>query len=504
MSNSFRPSYAGQAALFALLGLISGCQGQDKAPQSRDKTPGTLPNFIVFDIDSMRLDRLDESRRADTPALHSLVDRGVVFDAAYSSSGWTAPSLATLLLGAFPILERKHAGRGRAWFPTIQGVPTLPEVLGYYGYDTTAFWGGDGDGLLVGSSEIFGTSHKWARDHTASYDRDITTWLEQSAEPPFFALVHNLDLHRPGPPRMHDPSGPGAEPQPDCVPEAFGPQARQRTIDLGPEESVQHLIERYDCALICYDLSVARVLAALEATGLAGNTVVVLTSNHGELLREHDVFGHELLYEPVLHIPFVVVDPQDPEPRHVSEPVELQDLAPTLLSWAGATVPREMDGRSLLPLLNRSGPIEPLTEQFALTNRGNAAIRAEGYKLIRADDSLVDGPNLHALSERPRSGAWIELYDLEADPDELVDLAAERPELASELDARLGAWVEPRYAERGQPPSAMDGDLERALKERGYWETVAEPGAERKPPPPGAEREPPPPGAVEPQLGVLD
>jgi arylsulfatase len=456
------------ATLLPLLCLACGSADQVAPPE-------LPPNFLVFDIDSMRYDRLDASRRAQTPSLHGLVDRGVVFDAAYASSGWTAPALATLLLGGFPPLEHVTVADGRAWAPTVRGLPTLPEVLGYYGYHTAAFWGGTGKGILSDSGRGFEHSESWSEQGGTSYDLDVTTWLRQQAEPPFFAFVHNIDLHHPRPPMGPPPPGASITPPPHCMLELFGDQARRRLASQDPLEKARLQAERYDCGLLYYDRSIGRILGALDSAGFAHNTVIVVTSNHGELLLEHNVVGHELLYDPVLHIPLVVVDPRQAESRRVSQPVELQDIAPTLLSWAGATVPREMQGRSLVPLLEQSGTIPDLTALFALSNRGNAAIRSDGFKLIHADDSLPDGGTKFTFSGQPRQGSWSELYDLQADPDELVDLSAARPDLTAELSARLEAWVSPRYAESDQPLPAMDQALERELKERGYWEAVAEP-----------------------------
>jgi arylsulfatase A-like enzyme len=461
--------------------VLLGCRA---APPS----PSSPPSFLVIDIDSMRFDRMDEARREATPALHSLMDRGVVFEAASSSSGWTAPSLATLLLGSFPTMELTQARGAQAWAPSLEGSPTLPEVLGYYGYETAAFWGGEGDGLLRGSNAIF--DHSQGLGRPASYDLPVSTWLEQRGEAPFFAFVHNLDLHRPGPPRLDQ--SPGASPEPACVQRVFGPLARQRRDTLAGEELVSFHTERYDCALRCYDRSVARILATLEDTGLAQRTVVVLTSNHGELLGEHDTLGHELLYEPVLHIPLVIANPSSPVPRRERALVELQDLAPTILDWAGATLPQQMTGRSLLPMLAGDGEVEAPGASFALTNRGNASVRRGSHKLIRADDSLTNGPTMTRWAQDPRVGAWTELYALDSDPGELTDLSADQAALAAELDALLGTWIEARYAESARPPRPMDAALERTLKEQGYWDAVRTPSG--GPPPDGARRPPPPEG----------
>lgn len=460
--------------LLWLLGVAAGCGGPEAPAEVPVEVPAEAPpNFLVFDIDSMRYDRFDEARRADSPSLHGLADRGVFFEAAYASSGWTAPALATVLVGGFPPFEQVTVRESRAWTPTVRDIPTLPEVLGYYGYQTAAFWGGTGKGILSDSGRGFDRSEGWSEQGGNSYSSDVIAWLEHHAEPPFFALVHNVDLHHPRPPM--GPPIPGSKAPPDCMYQLFGDAARQRLASGDPVEKGRLHAERYDCGLVQYDWAVGKILAALEGTDFVDNTVVVVTSNHGELLLEHGVVGHELLYDQVLHIPLVIFDPRQPEPRRVSTPVELQDIAPTLLSWAEATVPQQMGGRSLLPLLQQTGELPPLTELFAMSNRGNAAIRKDGYKLIRADNSLPDGDTKFTVSGQQREGSWLELYDLRADPDELVDLSEALPDQARDLSARLETWVAARFRETDKAPRAMDRALERELKERGYWDVVAEP-----------------------------
>jgi arylsulfatase A-like enzyme len=466
-------------ALLLALGPAA-CTTPEPAPAtSPEPTPveaALTPNILLFDIDSMRSDRLDQdSRRSVAPTLHALADRGVVFEAAYTPSGWTAPALAALLVGRFPPMEPSLAGHTKVWSPTTTGVPTLPEVLGYYGYQTAAFWGGTTWGVLSKSNQGFDHSTKWSPEVAGSQHSDVTAWLEQQARPPFFAMVHNVDLHRPLPRIGTSPSQAQVDALPPCLVRDLGKAAQYLSSRESAEEGAHSMARRYDCGLKHYDTSVARILAALEASGFAETTIVVITSNHGELLLEHGMVGHELLYEPILHIPLVIFDPRNPQPHRVAGLVTLQDLAPTLLTMAGAVVPREMQGRSLLPLLEQSGTIPPLDELYALTNMGNAAIRSGQHKLIRGDDSLTEGRTKYTWSGRPREGEWSELFDLQADPDELVDLTHELPELAAELEARLTAWQTELYVPSDLPLGPMDAALEAALKEGGYWDAVVAP-----------------------------
>ena len=470
-------------ALLLSLGLLA-CTTPESPPEAAPPPPAEAlpPNILLIDIDSLRLDRFEENKRQVAPALHALQDRSVVFEAAYAPSGWTAPSLGALLTGRFPHLEPNAAGELKAWTPTLEGLPTLPEVLGYYEYQTAVFWGITHQGLLAKSSRGFQHSTRWTPGHGSSYDADVVSWLHEFAEPPFFAMVHNVDLHRPMPRVGTSPTQATLDALPRCLVKDLGESAQLLSQRADQATGARAMARRYDCGLSFYDGSVARILAALEAAGFADDTIVVVTTNHGELLLEHGVVGHELLYEPVLHIPLLVFDPRHPEPRRLDELVELQDLAPTILAWAGAVPPREMHGRSLLPLLEGegepAGDLQPLSDLFAMTSMGNAAIRAGHHKLILADDSLKDGVSKVTWSGSMRSGSWMELYDLQADPAELVDLSTGLPELASELEGRLLAWQAERYIRSDEPLEPMDPALEAALKERGYWDAVVAPEKE--------------------------
>jgi arylsulfatase A-like enzyme len=459
---------APSCASLLLATMVLGCQ-------RRDPPPALPPNIVIFDIDSMRADRLEEPSRAVAPTLHDLADRAAVFDAAYAPSGWTAPSLATLLVGRFPPLQPVSAGERYAWTPTIDDLLTLPQVLGYYGFQTAVFWGGTSQGILSNSDRGFGYSTQWRQERSSSYSDDVVQWLQLAAEPPFFALIHNIDLHRPMPRLGPTPSQEALAAIPRCVERDLGEVARQRSAWQSAEAGVRPITHSYDCGLSYYDGAMASILGAIETAGFSENTVIVVTSNHGELLLEHDVVGHELLYDPVVHVPLLVFDPRDPTPRHVEDPVQLQDLAPTLLAMVGAVIPQQMHGRSLVPLLHGTGPMAPLAELCALTNMGNAAIRRGRFELIRGDDSLGETLSKVTWSGQRRRGAWTELYDLQEDPAEAVDLYRARPDLADELEADLIAWQAQRYVRTEQPVQPIDPALEQALKERGYWEAVAAP-----------------------------
>jgi arylsulfatase A-like enzyme len=198
--------------------------------------------------------------------------------------------------------------------------------------------------------------------------------------------------------------------------------------------NLEQLVKNYYRTLLTVDENVGRVLDALDAYNLTADTVVVYTSDNGFFLGEHGLFDKRLMYEPSIRVPFLMRFPGrlpagSVDSRHMVLNV---DLAPTLMDLAGLPVPPGLHGRSLMPLLNgreTSWRDAFLYEYYeypaAHCVRKNRGVRTDRWKLVH-------------FWEQPEE--W-ELYDLQTDPDETVNLAA-RPEQRSriaELRRRLEA-----------------------------------------------------------------
>ncbi len=235
------------------------------------------------------------------------------------------------------------------------------------------------------------------------------------------------------------------------------------------------LIDRYDQEVAAVDHAFGELVAALEERGLADEVVWVVSADHGEVMLEHDFhFGHGMHVEPTLHVPFVLRLPRgDQGPRRIDTTVQLVDLAPTLLELAGVTHDRAyLHGRSLFPLLHG----EPFPERPVLAQGGHfrgASITDRGWRLVETIPSAGAGmvatlgnvhgrrwmwsrlPELEGLvygvddltgtlesldfesivrDARAALGApHHELFDLNTDPAQEVDLAASEPEMLSRL-----------------------------------------------------------------------
>ena len=200
------------------------------------------------------------------------------------------------------------------------------------------------------------------------------------------------------------------------------------------------LYRNYCETVVSVDEQVGRIVEALDAEGLAENTVVIYAGDNGHFWGEHGLYDKRLAYEESIRIPFIVRYPagiRDPG-RRARQMVLNIDLAPTLLELAGLAPPADMQGRSLVPVLaNPSAPGRTawLYEHFPvfpIPIPGITAIRTERYKYVEYQNDL-----------RPR-----ELFDLQADPREQTNL----------IDTPEGAgWAD-----------ALQQELERLKKETGY------------------------------------
>ncbi|MCW3052678.1 MAG: Arylsulfatase [Chthonomonadales bacterium] len=211
---------------------------------------------------------------------------------------------------------------------------------------------------------------------------------------------------------------------------------------LGPVTDAEYVASLYDAEIRHVDDGIAEILATLEETGLAEDTLVVLTGDHGESMYQHDIyFDHHGLYDDITHVPLMCRLPGKITAGQAIEPmVQHFDIAPTLLEAAGAAIPAAMEGRSHWKAL--TGQNEPLGYPKVIsceaTWQAKWAMRTDDTKFILARE-----PDRHGMPPR-------ELYDLINDPGEAHNLADERQEQAAEMEAELEAWIAAGLARTGR------------------------------------------------------
>jgi arylsulfatase A-like enzyme len=290
--------------------------------------------------------------------------------------------------------------------------------------------------------------------------RVLSDWLsgwQQEPRRPFFVFLHLWDVHydyTPPPPydSMFDPDYAGS------IDPANFEKGEHIHRGMDPRD-LEHLIALYDGEIRFTDLYLGKVLDELRGAGLLDQTLVVVTSDHGDEFFEHGDKGHrKTLYDDTVLVPLVIrYPPRVPMGAVVEQPVRLMDLAPTMLSLAGVTPPAGFGSQASDPLhagrdlsrLIAADSSAPSSGFVAFTDLHGvlASIRTERFKLI--------------LGGARRGAA--EMYDLRSDPGERVNRIGLESKLRDELVQRLLAW---RGEWQQRPDLAMQIDVAEQEKER--------------------------------------
>ncbi len=424
------------AALWLLPGLaLPGCNLIDTSP----KPPADATSVVLVTIDTLRADHVGAygADFARTPTLDALAAEGVLFETAITATPLTLPSHATLFTGQD---APQHGVRHNGTFRLAEEATTLAERFQAAGWSTGAFIGavvlkarfGLAQGFDVYDDDVQGKKSAPGGfvERTAGEVVDAATaWLDRT-EGPFFLWLHVYDPH-----------------MDHRAPEPFASQFPDRP---------------YDAEIAYTDAQMGRLVEHLRARGRLDDTLVVMTSDHGESLGEHGERTHSTaLYDSVLKIPLILRGPGLPAGRVVPGVVRLKDVAPTILGQAGLPALEASDGVDLTPRFRAEAPGEPLTaysETLAtLLDHGWAPLHS-----IRTDEWL------YVRSPRP------ELYAVEEDPRQLDNLVDSAPERAQPHQERLDAEVETTLAGEQQSTTLeLDATTRDQLHALGYAVTEA-------------------------------
>lgn len=433
------------AALPAAVAVLLSACGRPPRPD----------NVLLVVVDTLRADHLGAygAERPTSPAFDAWAAEGLLFERAWATSPWTLPSVASILTGLEPARHgagrpRRDAGK-RNFTGLADGVETLAERLAAAGRATGAVVNNPFLHEKFGVARGFESWDYEAAGRTRSRRADESVdaalaWLDRVGDRPWLLLVHLFDPHL-----AYDAPAPylgrftGGEPPAERrrKPSWIRDRLRRGGFDLAP------LTAAYDEEILFVDSQLERLRRGLEERDLAGRTLVVLTSDHGEELGDHGGFEHgHSVYDELLRVPLVLVGPGI-EPGRIRAPVGLVDLAPTVLAALGLEAPPELPGVSLL---GAPPAARTLVAERTLYGEEEKAAMRWPWK----------------LQWSPRSGAAL-LFDLEADPGERVDLAAQEPEVTQRMRALLEALERAGERTRGGAP-ALDAETERELRSLGY------------------------------------
>jgi choline-sulfatase len=407
---------------------------------SESTTRSPTRNIVLVVIDTLRADHLQPYGypQETSPRLAEFARSAQLFTHAHAHSSWTKPSVASILTAVTP---RTHGIR--SWRDSLdERFVSLAEHLGSQGVETHAIVShiallprrsGFGQGFDTYDASVVAdrkrSPHSVSTSEEAA-DRAIE-FLSARRTKPFFLFLHLFDPHFEyiGHPE-HD----------------FGTDA----------------LARYDSEIAYTDMHLGRVLAALAETGLADDTSVVITADHGEEFLDHGGEHHTLtLYQEVLRVPLLIHVPGFRPAIH-PQLIPLIDIAPTLSALLGLEIPDSFEGKAI-PF--GADTFEPLDDRmvFAETFRFG-----KKRAVLHGDWKLIQNRGRNKNQARPAT----ELYHLRSDPAERDNRAEAEPEIVNRLDALIADY----YAKEGTAPrEQLDDETVEALQALGYLGDAPEP-----------------------------
>lgn len=443
------------------------------------------PNMVFFLGEGLRWDEMSAmgNKVIHTPNLDRLIHQGVTFQNSFVVNALCLPSRATIMTGLYSHTTGAIDNRNR---PIPQDVPLVSDLLRQAGYEIAfvgkshvqgalrdRYWdyyfGFNGQAdyyhpvIVEGKNGKYGepkTYHGFVDDiiaeHAVRYlrqDHDkpfcLFLWF-YSPHAPFYRSRDLLDLYNGvfiPKPSTFDADLEGYPGKPRGVVEAKNKIGTSEVINDDPR-TLEEVVKNHYAGVVHNDRTVGQVLAVLEEKGIDDDTAILLSSDHGFFLGEWRFYDKRLMYEPSIRVPMTIRYPRLGRiGTRVQEMALNLDLAPTMLELAGVPVPKQMQGRSLLPLARGEKPEwrkDWVYEYYEFPEyesiRPHYGIRTERYKYI------------HYYFERDE----YELYDLEQDPEEKHNL-----------------YGDPRYADLTQKLARRLAELRREYGDTGKYDVTA-------------------------------
>ncbi len=417
----------GGTLTIGVLALVQVLGNEKQFQVPRGEAPAT--NVIWILVDTLRTDHLQTygyDKHNTSPNIAAFSEHSVVFDNAFTHSPWTKPSVASLMTSRLP--------RELGIYDWTDGLDlsflTLAEHLQANGFHTQAHFSNvafkrDETNFSQGFDVFDGFVLEKGQPHKMSSSREITDagirFINRQQHDRFFLWLHYFDPHR------------------DYLP--------HKEFKFGKDPS-----DRYDGEIAFTDKHLGRLFDALRDSGRLTDTVVILTSDHGEGLGQHGISRHtSALYDHQIHIPFIVYAPWM-SPARRSEVVNAIDIAPTLLSLLNIPIPAEFGGKAI-PTTDSGFSPEPNRTSYAETRRfaDLGSVIHDGWKLISDQKT-----------------GTVELYNFIDDPEESKDWAEHDPERLASMTELLKAYTQaPQRAASGKP---LKEETVKELKAQGYIE----------------------------------
>lgn len=446
---------AGAAGLLALTVVGVSLVKEARADAALPSASPEAPNVLLITLDTVRAQSVSLCgyERRTTPELERWARRGVSFDRAIATASWTLPSHASMFTGRFPrdlfsnvpylFVHMNASGMDDRY-------PTLAELLGRHGYRTSAFvansifcdrvYGLDRgfihyDDYKISLQQVVKSAHlsaaladalvktrgdqlMLARKSAADVNREFLRWLDNSGGRPFFSFLNYMDAHTP-----YDPPPPFAG--------RFVTPGVRSAAREGEMRSAESLKDDYDCCIAALDHYIGLLFEELARRGVLDHTLVIVASDHGELIGDHELFNHgNTLYLQEIQVPLVIIEPgKVPAGVRVaaSKPVSLRDLPATVCDLLGLAEGAPFPGVSLRRFW-QGAPAEPVFSELDVKAAKPLRVRSVVDERFHYIEGRVEG------STEPLR----HLYDLQHDSAEEDDLAETSEAVKIMARARAG------------------------------------------------------------------
>lgn len=424
-------------------------------------------SVVLITLDTLRADHLTcyGYGRETSPRIDAFARRSTRFANAYATAPWTVPAHASIFTGLFPFEHgartvKVTADAAENVAPLSGDHSTLAEVFRDAGYQTAAFVANSGYLLpRFGFDQGFET-YIVKRQYGQQLNSSIFDWLRKNAKKPFFLFLNYIDTHRPYniSPRQGTLPAPSRE-SPGQLLDLLYHHVMGSSAEA-PSSLVHAVIDQYDTAIANVDRSIGELFDFLAQHDLFDDTMIILTSDHGEYFGEHHLVEHSKdVYEQALRVPLIIKLPNQQVATLDERPVSAVDLPRLILDQ----LPAEIADRAWRVFPYRVGNHPIIAENYfsrlkdlrhpvwgARFDRVRAAFYSDQYKYIRSSDGQH------------------ELYDLAQDPAERSNLIAHRPEVARRLARELEGFQHNGFAPPGEPVKTLPEEALEQLRALGY------------------------------------
>ncbi len=408
-------------------------------------------NVILISLDTLRSDRLScyGYKRKTSPSIDAIADEGTKFLNCTSNSNWTLPSHLSIFTAMFPF-ETGHAKGILQHESTFLAdeLTSLPQHLSKAGYFNIGLHGGGYVSEIYGFDKGFNCYVKAGRDAKDTIDATLEM-LEKYKESKFFMFVHSFEIHDP-----------------------YTRNIFQKNLPADSSER-DKIIAAYDSGIKYTDTQFRRLFDWLKKNGLYHQTLIIITSDHGEsftkIRRDRKCGTHgNTLYDEETHIPLIIAGPEDfSGGNSIENQVSSVDILPTIMRYLDIPIQKEVRGKSLFPLSEISRDSKRIAFSEAVhVKTEKKSLRSLKYKFIRNFPGKK-----HPLGKNQRE---TELYDLTEDPAEQENIVIRNKKISqrySKIMQKIIASIRKNaatYKKMKKHSGSTNDELQKDLQNLGY------------------------------------